>query len=99
MVDAELFLPEVWFDGEHRKMWKRLHIPPERTFATKPQIGLEMILRAKANGLPFSMVSADELYGRSDSFRRRLDEEGITYIVDIPNDSVVYLEKPVVCGR
>jgi len=96
MVDAELFLPEVWFDGEHRKMWKRLHIPPERTFATKPQIGLEMILRAKANGLPFSVVSADELYGRSDSFRRRLDEEGITYIVDIPNDSVVYLEKPVV---
>src|SRR5947199_70865 len=34
MVDAELYLPQEWFDPEHRGRWQRLHVPAERVFLT-----------------------------------------------------------------
>ena len=95
MVDAELYLPKKWFNDEHKKLWKSLHIPAERTFATKPMVGLEMILQAQKNGLPFEMVSADSLYGRNGVFRASLDTAGIKYVLDIPKDYPVYIEKPI----
>jgi SRSO17 transposase len=96
MVDAELYLLEVWFDEAHASLRRRWHIPAERTFATKPALGLQMIRRAKANGLPFAVVGCDSLYGRNHQFRADLDAEKIIYMADIPADMQVYLEKPVV---
>ncbi len=95
MVDAELYLPEVWFDDEHEKLRQRWHIPAERSFATKIQLGLEMIQRAKANGMPFKIVGCDSLYGRDAQFRAALETEGILYMADIPANIHVYLSKPV----
>ncbi len=94
MVDAELFLPEVWFDEEHKKEFKRLHIPEDRELKTKLEIGLDLVDRASANGLPFNRFSCDSLYGRSHDFRAEIDRRGIPYIADIPCDLNVYLEKP-----
>lgn len=96
MVDAELFLPEVWFDDEHSSLRKQYHIPQDRTFKTKLEIGLEMIKKARANGLSFSTVSCDDLYGRDSKFRKELDLQGIVYIADIPNDTRVFLKNPKV---
>ncbi len=95
MVDAELYLPEVWFDDEHKKLRQRWHIPAERSFATKIQLGFEMIQRAKANGMPLEIVGCDCLYGRSAEFRASLDTEGILYMADIPADIHIYLSEPV----
>jgi len=96
MVDAELYLPEVWFDQDHALLWKRWHIPPDRIFLTKPQLGLEMIRGAKANGLPFDVVGCDSLYGRDSQFRSDLDGEAVVYVADIPADTHVYLKRPTV---
>lgn len=96
MVDAELFLPENWFDDDHAKLRERWHIPSERTFKTKPELGLELIKRAQANGLPFAVVGYDSLYGRNRQFRADLAAENIIYMADIPSDMLVYLEKPEV---
>lgn len=96
MVDAELFLPEDWFDEAYAKLRERWHIPPERTFQTKPELGLALIKRAQANGLPFEVVGCDSLYGRNRQFRADLDAEDIIYMADIPSDTQVYLEKPEV---
>lgn len=96
MVDAELFLPEDWFDEAHAKLRKRWHIPPERPFKTKPELGLALIKGAQANGLPFAVVGCDSLYGRNRQFRADLDAENIIYMADIPADTQVYLEKPTV---
>jgi len=96
MVDAELYLPEVWFDEEHTQLRQRWHIPAERSFATKIQLGLEMIRRARAHGLLFEIVSCDSTYGRDSKFRAALDTQGVLYIADIPADIQVYLKKPVV---
>ena len=95
MVDAELYLPEVWFDDGHEKLRQRWHIPADRSFATKIQLGLEMIRRARAKGMPFQIVGCDSLYGRDAEFRAALDTESTLYMADIPADIHVYLKKPV----
>lgn len=96
MVDAELFLPEKWFEADYKELWPSLHIPPEREFKTKLEIGLELIREAKRRGLPFSMVSCDELYGRNHQFRAALSDEGLVYIADIPVNTKLYLKEPQV---
>jgi SRSO17 transposase len=96
MVDAELYLPEEWFDQAHAELRHRWHIPPERTFLTKSELGLKMILRAKANGLSFRVVGCDSLYGRDSHFRAALDKEDLLYVAQVPSDTYVYLEKPEV---
>lgn len=96
IVDAELFLPQKWFDQKHALLRHRYHIPEERTFKTKLEIGLEMILRAKANQLPFQVVGCDTLYGRDSSFRAELDAQKILYLAEIPSNTLVYLEQPQV---
>ena len=96
LVDAELYLPETWFDDDHAELRQRWHIPQDRVFMTKPELGLEMIRRAKENGLPFEVVGCDSLYGRDSQFRADLDAEGLIYMADIPEDTQLYLQKPVV---
>jgi SRSO17 transposase len=96
MVDAELYLPENWFEAGHAKLGKRLHVPDGLPFATKPQIGVDLVLRAKQRGLPFVAVAADAVYGRDSAFRAAWDEDKIPYIADIPADYPVYAERPEV---
>jgi SRSO17 transposase len=94
LVDAELYLPEDWFDDDHAELRQRWHIPPERTFMTKTQLALQVIKRAQANGLPFEVVGCDSIYGRDRQFRADLDAMNVIYMADIPSDTLIYLEKP-----
>lgn len=94
MVDAELYLPEVWFSPEFAGLRLGLHIPSDRTFRTKLELGLEMILRARANGLPFQVVGCDSHYGRDSRFRAQLNAEGILYMAEVPSNIHIYLRKP-----
>jgi len=96
MVDAELYLPKHWFDEEHKKLRRRWHIPEDRTFKNKPDIALELILRAQEQQLPFEVVTADSLYGRDSLFRTALNTNQITYVLDVPVDTHVYLNEPTV---
>jgi SRSO17 transposase len=96
LVDAELYLPEDWFDEAQAPLRQRWHIPAERRFATKLTLGLQRIRRAKANGLPFSVVGCDSLYGRDHQFRADVAAEGLLYMADVPVDTQVYLSRPVV---
>jgi len=41
-------------------------------------------------------VCCDSLYGRDSSFPADLDAKGVIYMADIPEDTQVHLEKPVV---
>ena len=96
MVDADLYLPEDWFDDDHAELCRRWHIPQNRSFATKPELGLALIRRAKAQGLSFEVVTADSLYGRDSHFRAELAAEHLTYVLDVPITTYIYLTKPVV---
>src|SRR5919112_476368 len=46
-VDGELFLPETWFEPQMAQARKHLGVPPERGFASKVELGWEMIQRVK----------------------------------------------------
>jgi SRSO17 transposase len=96
LVDAELYLPENWFDSDHARLRERLHIPESLLFSTKPQIGLDLVRRAHRRGLPFVAVAADAVYGRDSDFRAALDKDKIAYMADVPADYPVYVERPFV---
>ena len=93
-VDAELFIPEKWFDVDMKEKREKLKIPKDREFKTKIELGWEMIKRTKENGLLFEFVSCDAFYGRDNKFRSQMREDNILYMADIPKDTPVYLNKP-----
>ena len=96
LVDGELFLPECWFTRAYAARRWEVGLPPERTFVTKPTLGLTMIQRAQANGLPFDTVACDELSGRNRDLRAKLDERHLNYAAQVPANTQVYLQEPLV---
>lgn len=95
-IDGELYLPEAWFLPKNATKYERLGIPQERVFATKLELALKMVERAQINGVPFEAVDCDSLYGRKGWFRDQLDQLDIEYYADIPENTRVYFEKPLV---
>jgi SRSO17 transposase len=96
MVDAELYLPEGWFTEEYADLRRRGHIPKERVFASKVDLGLAMIERAQQNKLPFEVVGCDTVYGSRGAFRAALDRKGIVYMAAVTGEVRVYLQRPAV---
>ena len=94
MVDGELFLPEEWFGEAFAQTRHELGIPPERTFETKIALGLKMVKRVKANGVPFDLLACDALYGRDSQFRADVDTAGVLYAAQVPADTNVYVSEP-----
>jgi len=96
IVDSDLFLAEEWFTPDFAELRHKLGVAEERQYASKPELGLRMIQRAKEQHLPFEAVACDDLYGRDGHFRSTLDGEGICYYADVPGNTQVYLEQPVI---
>jgi SRSO17 transposase len=94
MVDGELFLPEEWFGEAFAQTRHELGIPPPRTFETKIALGLKMVKRVKAKGVPFDLLACDALYGRDSQFRADLAAENVQYAAQVPADTLVYLSEP-----
>ena len=93
-VDGELFLPESWFAKDKADERKRLGIPEDRKFATKIELGWQMIQRVKENGLPFEIVACDSFYGRKAWFRAQMDKTGLLYMCEVPSSNYVWLTSP-----
>jgi len=94
LVDSELFLPKEWFQDEWSDKRKKLGIPQAKGFQTKLELGVEMVLRARRQGLPFEAVACDELYGRDWQFRAELAKADVLYAAFVPANHRVYLERP-----
>ena len=77
-VSARLYLPESWAPDRPRR--RRAHIPDEVAFQTKGEIALDLVDRARAWGLPFSVVSTDAGYGNNPGFLEALEERHLAYI-------------------
>lgn len=93
-VDGEVYLPGHWFANDATESRQRAGIPAEREFMTKPELGWQMIQRARANKLPFEAVACDTLYGRCAWLRDQMANEDIEYYADVPANTRVYLSKP-----
>ncbi len=87
-VDFELYLPRLWTDDPGRR--SEAKIPDEVEFMTKPELGLQMIDRALASGLPPGITLADAAYGNSSEFRSELRSRGLRYGVDVESRTKVW---------
>jgi len=79
-IDAELYLPKEWTNDCDRL--KRARVPQDVEFRPKWQLALELVRRAKGNGL-CGIVLADSGYGDGTEFREALAREGWSYAVAI----------------
>jgi len=92
LIGSDLYLPEDWLADEDRR--RRAGIPDTVTFRTKPQIAVDELRTAKANGLLFKYVPADEEYGRSAQFRRDVAAMELIYVVEVPTTITGWLRRP-----
>jgi SRSO17 transposase len=76
-VSARLFLPQAWAEDPARR--RRTHVPQEVAHQTKPEVGLDLVDRARAWGVPFAFVAADAGYGQAPAFLAGLEARGVPY--------------------
>jgi SRSO17 transposase len=96
LIDGELFLQQAWFTAAYAPRRQAVGVPAERRFATKPELGWQMIRRAQARGVPFEYVACDELYGNRRELRAAWDAAQIQYAAEVASHTQVYLQCPQV---
>jgi SRSO17 transposase len=93
-MDRRLFLPEDWAGDRDRR--EEAGVPAGVVFRTKPELALEMVAGAVAEGVPFRWVGGDSVYGDSPTFVRGVRQLGKWYVLDSSSDARVWLEEPQV---
>jgi SRSO17 transposase len=78
-VGYRLYLPREWADDEGRR--RKVGVPEEVVFKTKPALAMEQIESALAAGYPRGVVLADAAYGDETAWRERLASHGLSYAV------------------
>ena len=81
LIDRALYLPKSWTGDAAR--CAAAGIPAEVAFATKPKLGLAMLERALAAGVPFAWVSGGCVYGADHRIRRRLEAGPRGYVLAV----------------
>ena len=93
-LDRCLYLPEEWCaDAERRAEAK---VPTEITFQTKPQLALEMLERAWAQGVPMRWVTGDEVYGDAPYLRASIAAHHRLYVLAVSCHTPVWRDRPPV---
>ncbi len=89
-----LYLPDGWLSD--KKRLDRAGVPDgQRRPLTKPQIALELLDGVRAEGLPGRVAVADAGYGVSGDFRDGLAARGLSYVVGVTEDFVVFTQVPL----
>jgi SRSO17 transposase len=95
LIDKRLYLPQEWIDDPDR--CRQAGVPEQAiVFRKKSELGLELILQARKNGIPFAFVDMDAHYGQQAGLLSRLAAAHIEYMAEIPADTRVYLTYPPV---
>src|SRR3954462_13492685 len=81
LIDRALYLPEVWANDPARR--RTAGVPEDTLFATKPQLGRQMLARAFAAGVPCRWVTGDSVYGADYALRRSIERNGRGYVLAV----------------
>jgi SRSO17 transposase len=92
-VGARLYLPESW--TEDRARCQEAGIPEAVTFATKPQMALELIAEVRASGVAPAPVLADSAYGNNGGFRAGLRDLDLEFFLPIDPQQLTGWAQPV----
>jgi SRSO17 transposase len=99
LFDFRLYLPKAWCEDAARR--ERAHVPDGTRFATKTELGAEMITGAIGAGVPFTWVAGDEVYGRSSRLRAACEQDKKGHLLAVPVNFQVrlpYGRKAAVCA-
>jgi SRSO17 transposase len=86
-LDRRLYLPEEWAGDADRR--EKCHVPGGVVFREKWRIGLDMVDRCRAEGLPHGWVAGDDEFGRCSELRAELRGRGERYVLDVPCNTLV----------
>jgi SRSO17 transposase/predicted nucleic acid-binding protein len=92
-VSAQLFLPETWTNDLARR--GDAHVPTDQAFATKPQLALGLVDRAREWGVTFGVVVADAGYGDNPTFLAGLEARAVAYVCRVERSFGVRLPEEV----
>jgi SRSO17 transposase len=81
LIDRALYLPEVWANDLARR--GAAGVPADTVFATKPQLGRQMLVSAFAAGVPCRWVTGDSVYGADYALRRCIEKSGRGYVLAV----------------
>lgn len=88
-----MYLPKEWIEDLDRCF--DAGIPMEnQVFRTKPELALDLIKEAIANGIPFSFVGMDAGYGGNFQLLGDLEDKGIIWLADVAKTQLVYKKMP-----
>lgn len=102
-IDYRLYLPKSWALDHKRR--RKVGVPEEIVFQTKPEIALEQIGAAKARGVRPGVVIADAAYGSATDWREALSALDLHYAVGVLSTVTVWppgvkaLAPARYCGR
>jgi SRSO17 transposase len=81
MLDSDLFLPEHGWSDPNRRA--EAGIPDHLVYQPKYNIALDQLDRARANGIRFAWITADEWYSGCSTFLAGLETRQQRYVVEI----------------
>ena len=81
-------MPKDWADDPARRAIAR--VPDDVRFQTKPEIALQQIHQALADGVPPAPILIDPAYGNDSKLRAGITELGLTYAVGIMPSTTVW---------
>lgn len=97
LLDGDLFVPQSW--AEDRDRCRAAGIPDEIGYRPKWQIALDLLGRAKGNGLSFDWLVCDEGYGGKPPFLRALNARGQIFVAEVPCSFRGWARRPKVTHR
>jgi SRSO17 transposase len=93
-MDRRLFLPQEWASDLERR--QETGVPEGVIFRTNPELALEMVDNAVAEGTPFRWVGGDSIYGNSPTFVQGIRQLGKWYVLDISSEACIWAKQPQV---
>lgn len=87
-VAYRLYLPRDWADDPLRRAEAR--VPADITFQTKPEIALQQVRQALADGVPPAVALMDPAYGNDSKLRSGISELGLPYVAGIGPTTMVW---------
>ena len=91
-LDRRLYLPKEWCADEERR--REAKVPEEVDFKTKPQLAVEMLTLAWAQGVPMAWVTGDEVYGDAAYLRDAVRRAKRQYVLSVSCHTRVWREHP-----
>ena len=83
-----LYLPEDWCADRARR--EKAKIPEDVVFKTKPQLGVDLAVRAAGWKVRKAPVLGDCAYGDNTELRDQLHSEGLQYVLSVSPETTVF---------